>query len=121
VIPRFHRQRLIAHGGEDAVLDPRTNMRVGAEILKEYLIRAGSLEAGLQMYNGALDDPLRGYAQKVIAERLRLEQALPRFEYREAAASAAPTAVALPYRGAAGAAPPSSSSASRTQPPPIAL
>ena len=41
-------------------------------------MRAGNLEAGLQMYNGAADDPSQGYAQKVIAERQRLEQTLPR-------------------------------------------
>jgi hypothetical protein len=78
VIPKFHYEKLAEHGGEDAVLDPRTNMLVGAQILKEYIVRAGSLEAGLQMYNGASDDPKQGYAQKVIAERLGLEQTLAR-------------------------------------------
>ncbi len=78
VIPKWHYEKLAEHGGEDAVLDPRTNMLVGAQILKEYIVRAGNLEAGLQMYNGAADDPSQGYAQKVIAERQRLEQTLPR-------------------------------------------
>jgi soluble lytic murein transglycosylase-like protein len=78
VIPKWHYEKLAEHGGEDAVLDPRTNMLVGTQILKEYIVRAGNLEAGLQMYNGASDDPTQGYAQKVIAERQRLEQALPR-------------------------------------------
>ena len=78
VIPKWHYEKLAEHGGEDAVLDPRTNMLVGAQILKEYIVRAGNLEAGLQMYNGASDDLSQGYAQKVIAERQRLEQTLPR-------------------------------------------
>jgi len=78
VIPKWHYEKLAEHGGEDAVLDPRTNMLVGAQILKEYIVRAGNLEAALQMYNGASDDPSQGYAQKVIAERQRLEQTLPR-------------------------------------------
>ena len=78
VIPKFHPEKFAEHGGEDAVLDPRTNMLVGAQILKEYIRRAGSLEAGLQMYNGAADDLSQGYAQKVIAERQRLEQTLAR-------------------------------------------
>ena len=78
VIPKWHYEKLAEHGGEDAVLDPRTNMLVGAQILKEYIVRAGNLEAGLQMYNGASDDASQGYAQKVIAERQRLEQTLPR-------------------------------------------
>jgi Transglycosylase SLT domain len=76
VIPRFHTEKLAVHGGEDAVLDPKTNILVGAQILKEYIRLAGGLEAGLQMYNGAADDPSQGYAQKVIAEKQRLEQAL---------------------------------------------
>lgn len=76
VIPRFHTEKLAVHGGEDAVLDPKTNILVGAQILKEYIRLAGGLEAGLQMYNGAADDPSQGYAQKVIAEKQRLEQTL---------------------------------------------
>jgi hypothetical protein len=76
VIPRFHTEKLAVHGGQDAVLDPKTNILVGAQILKEYIRLAGGLEGGLQMYNGAADDPSQGYAQKVIAEKQRLEQAL---------------------------------------------
>jgi len=76
VIPRFHSEKLAVHGGADAVLDPKTNILVGAQILKEYIRLAGGLEAGLQMYNGAADDPAQAYAQKVIAERQRLEQTL---------------------------------------------
>jgi hypothetical protein len=33
------------------------NIPVGARILKEYIRRTGSLEAGLQFYNGAWADP----------------------------------------------------------------
>jgi hypothetical protein len=76
VIPKFHTEKLALHGGEDAVLDPKTNILVGAQILKEYIRVAGGLEAGLQMYNGAAWDPSQSYAQKVITERQRLEQAL---------------------------------------------
>jgi soluble lytic murein transglycosylase-like protein len=76
VIPRFHTEKLAVHGGQDAVLDPKTNILVGAQILKEYIRLAGGVEAGLQMYNGASYDPSQSYAQKVIAEKQRLEQAL---------------------------------------------
>jgi len=76
VIPKFHTEKLAVHGGEDAVLDPKTNILVGAQILKEYIRVGGGVEAGLQMYNGAHDDPAQGYAQKVMAEKQRLEQAL---------------------------------------------
>jgi soluble lytic murein transglycosylase-like protein len=86
VIPKFHYEKLAEHGGEDAVLNPRTNMLVGAQILKEYIVRAGSLEAGLQMYNGASGDATQGYAQKVITERQGLEQTLARVGRRGATA-----------------------------------
>jgi hypothetical protein len=68
------------HGGADAVLDPVTNIALGAQILKEYIRRTGSLEAGLQFYNGALADPSSQYAQKVLAEREKLQQAARRFD-----------------------------------------
>jgi soluble lytic murein transglycosylase-like protein len=76
VIPKHHQDKLIDHGGEGAVLDPTTNIQLGARILKEYIRRTGSLEAGLQFYNGALADISSQYAQKVIAEKDRLEEAV---------------------------------------------
>lgn len=80
VVPRHHQDKLREQGGEQAVLDPMTNILLGARILKEYIRRTGSLEAGLQFYNGALDDPSSQYAQKVMAEKERLEQAIRRSE-----------------------------------------
>jgi hypothetical protein len=78
IIPRFHLAKLERHGGADAVLDPESNIAVGARILQEYVYRTGSLEAGLQQYNGASRDELAQYAQKVLAERSRLERVLRR-------------------------------------------
>ena len=78
VVPRHHLDKLEEHGGAGAVLDPVTNIALGARILKEYIRRTGSLEAGLQFYNGALADPSSQYAQKVLAERERLQQAVRR-------------------------------------------
>ncbi|TMG78609.1 MAG: lytic transglycosylase domain-containing protein [Betaproteobacteria bacterium] len=80
VIPRHHLDKLLEHGGEEAVLDPMINIPVGARILKEYIRRTGSVEAGLQFYNGSLADPSSQYAQKVIAERERLQEAVRRFD-----------------------------------------
>jgi soluble lytic murein transglycosylase-like protein len=77
VVPRFHLDKLAHHGGEDAVLDPRTNIRVGAKILKEYIQRTGSVESGLQMYAGAADDPNTAYAQRVMSEKSWLQRSLP--------------------------------------------
>ena len=80
VVPRHHLDKLLEHGGEEAVLDPMINIPVGARILKEYIRRTGSVEAGLQFYNGSLADPSSQYAQKVIAERERLQEAVRRFD-----------------------------------------
>ncbi len=76
IIPKYHRARLEALGGEDSVLDPESNILLGAQILQEYVRRTGTLEAGLQYYNGAFSDESAQYAQKVMAERERLEQVL---------------------------------------------
>jgi len=74
VVPRYHTEKLAFHGGAETVLDPQTNIRVGAEILSDYIRRAGSLEAGLQMYAGAAEDADSQYAQKVLAEKRLLTQ-----------------------------------------------
>ena len=76
VIPKFHAEKLVEHGGESALLDPHVNIQVGAQILREYLRRFGETETALQMYAGAFDEPNSTYALKVLAERARLEQLL---------------------------------------------
>jgi soluble lytic murein transglycosylase-like protein len=76
VIPKFHADKLVSHGGEGALLDPHVNIQVGAQILREYLRRFGETETALQMYAGAFDEPNSQYAFKVLAERTRLEQML---------------------------------------------
>jgi soluble lytic murein transglycosylase-like protein len=76
VIPKFHADKLVEHGGESALLDPQVNIQVGAQILREYLRRFGETETALQMYAGAFDEPSSAYAFKVLAERARLEQML---------------------------------------------
>jgi soluble lytic murein transglycosylase-like protein len=73
VIPRWHPEKLEPHGGEQALLEPEVNIVVGAQILREYTRRFGDLEAALQMYNGALDEPTSQYANKVFAEKARLD------------------------------------------------
>jgi soluble lytic murein transglycosylase-like protein len=73
VIPRFHLEKLDDHGGEEALLDPEVNILVGAQILREYHRRLRDEELALQMYGGAFDEPTAQYANKVFAERARLE------------------------------------------------
>jgi soluble lytic murein transglycosylase-like protein len=74
IIPKYHRAKLLEMGGDEAVLDPESNIHVGTRILQEYVYRTGTLEAGLQFYNGASRDGSAQYAQKVMAERLKLEE-----------------------------------------------
>src|SRR5258706_47488 len=76
VVPKHHQDKLLEHGGDEALLDLVINIPLGSRILKEYIRRTGSLEAGLQFYNGALADPSSQYAQKVFAEKERLQQAV---------------------------------------------
>lgn len=73
VIPKFHLDKLMDHGGEHAVLEPEVNIEVGAQILREYTRRFGDQEFALQMYAGAVDEPGSQYANKVLAEKARLE------------------------------------------------
>jgi soluble lytic murein transglycosylase-like protein len=73
VIPRYHPEKLEPHGGADALLEPAVNIQVGAQILREYQRRFGDLETALQMYAGALDEPTSQYANKVFAEKARLD------------------------------------------------
>jgi soluble lytic murein transglycosylase-like protein len=72
IIPKHHPAKVTAYGGEAAVWDPESNIQMGARILQEYVYRTGTLEAGLQFYNGAFGDSRAQYAQRVMAERVRL-------------------------------------------------
>lgn len=78
VIPRFHQDKVEAVSGNSSLLDPVVNIHVGALVLKESIRRAGSLEAGLQQYAGAVSDDEGQYAAKVLAEKLRIEAAAKR-------------------------------------------
>jgi len=73
VMTKVHNDKYEAFGGNHAAFDPVTNLRVGVQVLKECITRAGSLEAGLRFYVGAAnltDDG--GYAGKVLSEQTAL-------------------------------------------------
>jgi soluble lytic murein transglycosylase-like protein len=78
VIPRFHQDKLPYDAGKQAFLDPVINVQVGARILQEAIRRQGGLMEGLQYYGGVIDDPDQAYANRVLAEKQRIEQALQR-------------------------------------------
>lgn len=75
IIPRYHQDKLPKEADNRAFLDPVINVQMGARILQESIQRQGGLMEGLQYYAGAIDDTEQGYANKVIAEKTRLEQA----------------------------------------------
>jgi len=80
VMPRYHMDKLPEEADRSAFLDPVTNVQVGAKVLHESIRRSGGVENGLQQFGGALNDPDRRYASKVLAEKQRLEQAAQRFK-----------------------------------------
>jgi hypothetical protein len=75
VMTGIHRDKYEIFGGRLAAFDPVTNLRVGVKVLQECIQRAGSLQGGLKFYVGAalLNDD-GGYAEKVLAEHVRLQQ-----------------------------------------------
>jgi soluble lytic murein transglycosylase-like protein len=75
VMSKIHHEKFQDMGGVQAALNPVANIRVGSLILKDYVTRGGSVEAGLKTYVGAAafetDD---GYGSRVLAEYRRLKQ-----------------------------------------------
>ncbi|QCB45043.1 lytic transglycosylase domain-containing protein [Hydrogenophaga sp. PAMC20947] len=74
VLTRVHTDKYDDFGGQLAAFDPVTNLRVGAQVLRECIQRAGgSVEGGLKLYVGAVTTDGSGYINKVIAEHLRIQ------------------------------------------------
>ncbi|MDB5920414.1 MAG: hypothetical protein JWR40_4648 [Massilia sp.] len=75
VMSKIHHEKFQKMGGVQAALNPVANIRVGALILKDYVTRGGSVEAGLKTYVGAAAfENDSGYGYKVLAEYQRLKQ-----------------------------------------------
>jgi hypothetical protein len=75
VMAKVHHDKFQEVGGAQAALNPVANIRVGAQILKDYVKRTGSIEGGLKTYVGAADmESDSGYGAKVLAEYHRLKQ-----------------------------------------------
>lgn len=74
VMSKIHHEKFQDLGGVKAALNPVANIRVGALILKDYVNRGGSIEAGLKTYVGAAAfDTDSGYGSRVMAEYSRLK------------------------------------------------
>lgn len=70
VLTRVHDDKFEHFGGTHAAFDPIANLRVGVQVLKECIARAGGIQEGLRYYVGAaLLDSDGGYAAKVLAEQ----------------------------------------------------
>ncbi len=70
VMTRVHTDKYEPFGGAHAAFDPISNLKVGVQVLRECIARAGGLEAGLRWYVGAAnlaDDG--GYLSKVLSEQ----------------------------------------------------
>lgn len=74
VMAKVHHDKFQQLGGVKAALNPVANIKVGSLILKEYVTRGGSIEAGLKTYVGASQfDNDNGYGAKVLSEYARLK------------------------------------------------
>ena len=74
VMTHVHDDKYESFGGTRAAFDPISNLRVGVQVLKECIARAGSLQEGLRHYVGAaLLDTDGGYAARVLAEQAHLQ------------------------------------------------
>jgi soluble lytic murein transglycosylase-like protein len=74
VMSKIHHEKFEDMGGIKAALNPVANIKVGSLILKDYVTRAGSIEAGLKLYVGAAAfDSDFGYGSRVLAEYRRLK------------------------------------------------
>jgi hypothetical protein len=93
VVTRVHHEKYQAFGGGLAAFDPITNLRVGVQVLKECITRAGSVELGLRHYVGAaLNETDGGYVGRVLAEQTHLKSV--------AHGQRVPISTALPALGA---------------------
>ncbi|MBU6258547.1 MAG: lytic transglycosylase domain-containing protein [Burkholderiales bacterium] len=117
VMTRVHDDKYEAFGGTRAAFDPISNLRVGVQVLKDCIARAGGVQAGLRYYVGAaLIDNDGGYAGRVMAEQAHMRDVADgkRVPVNIATplVAVAPTAVATPASDAA--------PADATAPPPSA-
>ena len=106
VMTKIHDDKYERFGGNHAAFDPVTNLRVGVQVLKECIARAGSLEGGLRHYVGAAnlaDDG--GYASKVLSEQNHLRNVVrgktvsPTATLASSASASAPSGMAAQATG----------------------
>ena len=73
VMTRVHDDKYEAFGGNHAAFDPISNLRVGVQVLRDCIARAGNVQEGLRRYVGsALQEGDGGYAVRVLAEQAHM-------------------------------------------------
>ena len=73
VLTRVHDDKYESFGGKHAAFDPISNLRVGVQVLKECIRRAGGLHEGLKFYVGAaLLETDGGYVGRVLLEQAHM-------------------------------------------------
>ena len=73
VMTRVHDDKYQVFGGTHAAFDPISNLRVGVQVLKECIARAGNLQEGLRFYVGAaLLETDNGYTARVMVEQTHM-------------------------------------------------
>ena len=110
VMTRVHVDKYEPFGGSHAAFDPISNLKVGVQVLRECIARAGGLEDGLRWYVGAAnlsDDG--GYMGKVLMEQDHMK--------RVASGSAVPANAPLGVRKASPAAPAAQEASATSAPP----
>ena len=75
VIPRWHMDKIGEDAPADALFDPVFNVQIGTQVLLEGLQRYGTLQAALQYYGGARDDPEARYSRRVMSMKAQLTSA----------------------------------------------
>ena len=75
VVAHAHYDKFEPLGGLRAAFDPVSNLRVGAQVLRESISQAGSVEGGLLAYVGAYSATGQpGYPQRVLGEQNQLQK-----------------------------------------------
>ncbi len=93
VMTRVHNEKYESFGGKNAAFDPISNLRVGVQVLKDCIARAGSVNEGLRFYVGAaLLEGDGGYVGRVLAEQAHMRSVAD----GKTVPVTAPTQVAVP-------------------------
>lgn len=101
VMSKIHHEKFQEMGGIKAALNPVANIKVGALILKDYVTRGGSVEAGLKLYVGAAAfENDGGYGARVLAEYRRLKDVATGKNVPTFVVAPAPSSLARPQQAA---------------------